>query len=112
MKNYAFTLAEVLITLGIIGIVAAMTIPVIVQRYEAKVIYTSLNKSYSELQNVVNIISNEYGEDILNIVNVLDNQQVKQLFMEYYDNPVDCNQGDCFTSQGIVYYTYTGGQGF
>lgn len=30
MKKYAFTLAEVLITLGIIGIVAAMTMPVLI----------------------------------------------------------------------------------
>ena len=32
----AFTLAEVLITLGIIGVVAAMTIPTLVQNYNVK----------------------------------------------------------------------------
>lgn len=32
MKKTAFTLAEVLITLGIIGIVAAMTIPTLIQK--------------------------------------------------------------------------------
>ena len=31
MDKFAFTLAEVLITLGIIGIVAAMTLPTIIQ---------------------------------------------------------------------------------
>ena len=31
MKKIAFTLAEVLITLGIIGIVAAMTLPTLIQ---------------------------------------------------------------------------------
>lgn len=36
MKNYGFTLAEVLITLGIIGIVAAMTLPAIVSKYQEK----------------------------------------------------------------------------
>ena len=30
MKKYGFTLAEVLITLGIIGVVAAMTIPTLI----------------------------------------------------------------------------------
>ncbi len=35
-KLVAFTLAEVLITLGIIGIVAAMTIPTLVANYQAK----------------------------------------------------------------------------
>lgn len=39
-SEWAFTLAEVLITLGIIGIVAALTIPVLVNQYEKSVITT------------------------------------------------------------------------
>ena len=31
-KKHAFTLAEVLITLGIIGIVAALTLPALIQK--------------------------------------------------------------------------------
>lgn len=34
----AFTLEEVLITLGIIGVVAAMTLPTLIQRHQEKVI--------------------------------------------------------------------------
>ena len=38
MKNLsAFTLAEVLITLGIIGVVAALTLPSLVGNYKRKV---------------------------------------------------------------------------
>lgn len=33
MKNYGFTLAEVLVTLGIIGVVSAMTIPTLMQNH-------------------------------------------------------------------------------
>lgn len=36
MNKTAFTLAEVLITLGIIGIVAAMTLPTIIQKQYQK----------------------------------------------------------------------------
>lgn len=43
----AFTLAEVLITLGIIGIVAAMTIPSLVQDYREKAQVTRVKKFYS-----------------------------------------------------------------
>ena len=39
-----FTLAEVLITLGIIGTVAAMTIPILIQEYQKKVWTTQLQK--------------------------------------------------------------------
>lgn len=47
MKNYGFTLAEVLITLGIIGIVAAMTLPAIVSKYQEKVLVERLKQTYS-----------------------------------------------------------------
>ena len=41
-RNYiAFTLAEVLITLGIIGIVAALTIPALITKYQDKVTITA-----------------------------------------------------------------------
>ena len=36
-KRFGFTLAEVLITLGIIGVVAAMTIPTLIQNYNTRV---------------------------------------------------------------------------
>ena len=43
----AFTLAEVLITLGIIGVVAAMTLPTLVANYKKQVYVTQLKKSVS-----------------------------------------------------------------
>lgn len=47
MKKNGFTLAEVLITLGIIGIVAAMTLPSLIQKQNEKVAITQLKKAYS-----------------------------------------------------------------
>ena len=52
MKN-AFTLAEVLITLGIIGIVAAMTLPGIINDTRYAEIQTSLKKNYSITQQAL-----------------------------------------------------------
>lgn len=45
-----FTLAEVLVTLGIIGIVSAMTMPTLIQNHQRKVYVTELHKVYSEFQ--------------------------------------------------------------
>ena len=42
-----FTLAEVLITLGIIGVVAAMTMPSLITNYQKKQTISQLKKSYS-----------------------------------------------------------------
>ena len=46
----AFTLAEVLITLGVIGVVATITIPNLVKNYQKKAWTTQLQKSYSMLE--------------------------------------------------------------
>ena len=51
-KARAFTLAEVLITLGIIGVVSVLTIPNIISNYQKKVYVTQLQKGYAQLQQV------------------------------------------------------------
>ncbi len=61
-KRCAFTLAEVLITLGIIGIVAAMTMPSIVADYQKKQTVTQLKKVYSELAQAAEMAKLEYGD--------------------------------------------------
>ena len=60
-KKAAFTLAEVLITLGIIGIVAAMTMPSLLANYRQRVIISQLKKSFSTLQTAINTTNVEYG---------------------------------------------------
>lgn len=45
-----FTLAEVLVTLGIIGVVSAMTVPSLMQNHQRKTYVTQLHKVYNELQ--------------------------------------------------------------
>ncbi|MBP3924671.1 type II secretion system protein [bacterium] len=46
-RKTAFTLAEVLITLGIIGIVAAMTMPALITKHQKQVTVTRLRKYYT-----------------------------------------------------------------
>ena len=60
-KNTAFTLAEVLITLAIIGIVAAMTIPTLVQNYQEKQTVAKLRSTYSILNEAVKLMIVENG---------------------------------------------------
>lgn len=59
-SRFAFTLAEVLITLGIIGIVAAMTIPTLTQRYREKVLINRLKDTYSIFSQAYKLAVNEY----------------------------------------------------
>lgn len=54
LNKNAFTLAEVLITLGIIGVVAAMTLPSIIQNKQKKDLEVSFKKSYTNFYNAFN----------------------------------------------------------
>lgn len=66
MKRYnffknGFTLAEVLITLAIIGVVASMTLPSVVNKYQEKVTVSKLKKIYSILSQSYLYAVEEYG---------------------------------------------------
>ncbi len=62
MKKFlGFTLAEVLITLGIIGVVAAMTMPVLVQNYKKQTTVNRLKSTYSILYNAIRASENDNG---------------------------------------------------
>ena len=61
-KQVAFTLAEVLITLGIIGVVAAMTMPVLISNYRKSVVETRLAKVYSTMNQAIKMAEADYGD--------------------------------------------------
>lgn len=58
----AFTLAEVLITLGIIGVVAAITIPNLIQNNFEKRAVSTLLETQSILSQAIRMAEEEYGD--------------------------------------------------
>ncbi len=62
ISQQAFTLAEVLITLGIIGIVAAMTIPNLMTRYYEKRTVNQLKETQSIIAQAIRMSEDEYGD--------------------------------------------------
>ena len=87
-RKIAFTLAEVLITLGIIGVVAAMTMPSLVANYEKKRTATAVKKAYSELSQALKLAEVDYGD------------------MEYWDYPdgFDIEENKAFVNRYITPY--------
>ena len=62
-RFFAFTLAEVLITLGVIGVVAALTMPALIAKYDEMVMVNKLKRTYSELANAIELRKAELGTD-------------------------------------------------
>ncbi len=62
LKKTAFTMAEVLITLGVLGIVIAMTLPSLVQNYRKKVVETRLKKFYSAINQAIMLSEKDHGD--------------------------------------------------
>ena len=98
LKKAAFTLAEVLITLGIIGVVAAMTIPTLVANYHKKQILVQLKNSYSVVSNAIRLSEVDNGPmSIWPTGKEMDiNAYWLKYLKPYFSNPILCkNASDC-----------------
>lgn len=59
---FGFTLAEVLVTLGVIGVVAALILPNLIENHREKVVVTQLKEFYSIFQQALLLSKNDNGE--------------------------------------------------
>lgn len=103
-NKQAFTLAEVLITLGIIGVVAAMTIPTILQKNQEQQTVSAVKKAYSTLSSAYTQSIKDNGTpDTWNLVDDKDGSMPMIDKLTPYLNIVkSCNDytptQDCFPS--------------
>ncbi len=63
-QNNNFTLSEVLITLVIVGIIAAITAPLIVSSYQRKILASQFKKMYSTTENAINFVNSQTGTSL------------------------------------------------
>ena len=102
-----FTLAEVLITLGIIGVVAAMTIPTLITNYQKQDNVVRLKKAISVLNNGVKLMMADEGVynysglgfnscPGIGVINAADRECINNYFSKYFkiiSHSVDANDG-------------------
>lgn len=60
-QKFAFTLAEVLVTLGIIGVVAALTMPALIQNQRKIILHNQLKKQYSVMAQALEMWKQKSG---------------------------------------------------
>lgn len=80
----AFTLAEVLITLAIIGIVAAMTIPTLVKNYKKKVITVRLQHFASMWRQGYQLVKIENGENFYGELKPANPESAENFYKKYF----------------------------
>ena len=91
MKKQGFTLSEVLSTLGIIGVVAAMTMPSLIANYQKKVWVNQLKKSVSVIEQGFQKMLADDG---------VDNLEDTSVWANIDDDSAGGGSGDCLT----IYY--------
>ena len=87
-KKAAFTLAEVLITLGIIGVVAAITIPGLINHYKAQRLRTQFLESYSIVQQVFKQME---ADDVSLDPTTYSVEEYPKVFGKYLKGATNCN---------------------
>lgn len=100
-----FTLAEVLITLGIIGIVAAMTLPTLVAKYQEKVLLTRVKRTYALIFSAINTYKAEKEVfDVSGLFNTSNtSQETMKNFAKYFKTVEICEKTSSKDCQGVYY---------
>ena len=90
--NRGFTLAEVLITIGIIGIVAALTFPILLKHHRKTVIETSLKRFYTVTNQAVLLSTADNGEiQYWEFVTAETPENIQTFYNKYFDKYLKTN---------------------
>ncbi len=101
-----FTLAEVLITLVVIGIIAAITVPLILSNYAEQEKASKVKKAYSTLANAMTRVKADGGDYIFDVEESQENTNnwFNSYIKPYFSTLKICyNEKGCWNS-GDTYY--------
>lgn len=100
----AFTLAEILIVLSIVGVVAAMTIPLLQQNIQERATITALKKTYSTLNNAYKMAEQDQGDPTNWGLTIPISKSMMKILIPYLKISKDCSSvtKGCFPD--VTYY--------
>ena len=93
-----FTLAEILITLVIIGVIGALTVPALIQNTQKQEYVSALKKAYSTLSQAAQMIITEEGSPQCSTGGwACSSESIYNMFRKYLNNVKECgSSGGCF----------------
>lgn len=104
LRYTGFTLSEVLITLGIIGLVAAMTIPSLQQGMEERATVAAVKKAYSTLSNAYKLAEQENGSPKLWGFTAVNPSPILSKLVPYLKISKDCTDGSSGCFPPVTYF--------
>lgn len=111
LKAPAFTLAEVLITLGIIGIVAALTMPAVIGHYKKEETISKLKKAYTILNQAMkrSEVDNGDYEHWGSAFDLGPEEYIKKYWTPYFNVTSICKTyGECGYKASYPFKTLSG----
>ena len=119
-KKFAFTLSEVLVTMGIIGVISALTVPTLVNNYQRKALALQLRKTVSDIENAVDMLITEEGKTKFSATSYYNNldgfitnrlktiktctkDKTNECFANENYNTINGDAGSAFTCEGNSY---------
>ena len=110
MKKLGFTLAEVLITLVIIGVIAAMTVPTLMQNTNAQEFRSALKKAISGLNQALTLhyaLEGVSAQDYSSASDVVDDIFKKRMSVidgeTNFSNTTECSGSVFTTADGVMF---------
>ena len=114
-KISAFTLSEVMITVGIIGVIAALTVPNLVKNYQRQAQTVQLRKTINEIESAIDMYITEEGKTSLAHTNFANDGGVDDFFQNHLRVVKTCASADtssCFASENYMSIDGTKNQAF
>ncbi len=116
MKKFtAFTLSEVLVTVGIIGVISALTVPALVRNYQEEAQAVQLRKVFSEIESAIDMLITEEGKTSLASTSIARDNGVDNFIKTHLKTIKTCdssNTNECFANENYLPISGNGSKTF
>jgi prepilin-type N-terminal cleavage/methylation domain-containing protein len=103
-----FTLAEILVTLGVIGVIASMTVPTLVQDVQEAQFKAAWKKTFADFSQASKRLATDKAGNLSNVFNGSGNQhdRLKEAFLPYLNYTKLCAAGSATGTNGCWHTTF------